>query len=80
MKRKASQMSNASFGSAISRGSNVSGASADSKVTILIYSSCSTLHLETPLSPPSPPALPPHHQISSLFCNLVDAMHSTNIC
>ena len=37
MKRKASQISNASFGSAISRGTNVSGASADSKVINLIY-------------------------------------------
>ena len=32
LKRKASQMSGASFGSAISRGSAASGASADSKV------------------------------------------------
>ena len=32
MKRKASQMSGLSFGSALSRGSNDSGASADSKV------------------------------------------------
>lgn len=32
LKRKASQMSGASFGSAVSRGSNASKASADSKV------------------------------------------------
>ncbi len=33
LKRRASQMSGASFGSAISRGSAASGASTDSKVT-----------------------------------------------
>ena len=39
MKRKASHVSSASFGSAVSRGSNASGASADSKVMHLVYDS-----------------------------------------